>query len=62
MVCVRTFTTRLLKAGNKYMNEFSLTHTAMELLCIDEDIRFRFKDRNTRISDFLVLAELADKQ
>lgn len=34
------------------MNEFSLTHTAMELLCIDEDIRFRFKNRNTRISDF----------
>ena len=24
----------------------------MELLCIDEDIRFRFKNRNTRISDF----------
>lgn len=26
------------------MNEFSLTHTAMELLCIDEDIKFRFTD------------------
>ena len=34
------------------MNDFSLTHTAMELLCIDEDIRFRFKNRNTRMSDF----------
>ena len=34
------------------MNDFSLAHIAMELLCIDEDIRFRFKNRNTRISDF----------
>lgn len=34
------------------MNGFSLIHTAMELLCIDEDIRFRFKNRNTRVSDF----------
>lgn len=38
------------------MNDFSLTHTAMELLCIDEDIRFRFKNRNTRISDFEMIS------
>lgn len=34
------------------MNDFSLTHMARELLCIDEDICFRFKNGNTRISDF----------
>ena len=34
------------------MNDFSLTHMAMELLCMDEDIKFRFTDSKTRISDF----------
>ena len=32
------------------MNDFSLTHMAMELLCMDEDIKFRFTDSKTRIS------------
>lgn len=30
----------------------SLTSMARELLSIDEDIKFRFKNRNTRIDDF----------
>ena len=31
---------------------FSLINVAKELLIINEDIRFRFKDYNTNISDF----------
>ena len=30
----------------------NLTHMARELLSIDEDIRFRFKNRDTKIDDF----------
>ena len=34
------------------MKGLSLTSMARELLTIDDDIRFRFKNADTRISDF----------
>ena len=34
------------------MNEFSLTHMAMELLKINEDLPYRFKNVYTKVADF----------